>query len=459
MKAVTFLKKLPAIIILITSVLLVDNVDAVGEEIVVRSQGVVSQFPDGIIFTISVESRSMIEDIRIFYKSELTSTTSYGRVEFEASRSVEGSFFLNTGGGTGFIPAGSKFLYYYEVRDKSGNVRRTDEKEFVYLDPRFEWELLSDGLLTVYYYGPTQKRAKTILQAGQEAVVKMSRVLGVSDVDPISIIAYNNYRHMSVALPPRAQAVREDLVTQGQAFTEIRVVLVLAYDPDISGITSHEITHVLIDDSAGRGYGVLPIWLNEGLAEFGNISPSESYDNALLYGIYTRRVKPLWHLQSFSGAPDDVVIGYGQSRSVVSYLINVYGEEKMAQFMKNLGKTLSVDDALVEIYGFDQRGLDSEWRDWIGLRSIDIEGLEKSLAQTPDVGSSVKGLDDVEDLEDEASVDEAKISDKEGNERGTSPGCNRAGGTTGSTAIDVSFLTLLAGTVAMLGVRRFKSFR
>ncbi|MQF69289.1 hypothetical protein FIM12_03020 [SAR202 cluster bacterium AD-804-J14_MRT_500m] len=335
---------------------------------------------------------------------------------------------------------------------------RTDEKEFIYLDPRFEWELLSDGLLSVYYYGPTQKRAETILQSAQDAVVKMSRVLAVSDVSPISIIAYNNYRHMAVALPPRAQAVREGLVTQGQAFTEIRVVLVLAFDPEVSGITSHEITHVLIDDSAGRGYGVLPIWLNEGLAEFGNISPSESYDNALLYGIYTRRVKPLWHLQSFSGGTDDVVIGYGQSRSVVSYLINVYGEHKMAQLMEDLGKTLSVDAALTETYGFDQRGLDSEWRDWIGLRPINIEELEKSLISTPDAGMVAEQKDSIDDSQDSAVTDYTETP-QDGKEGKMSPGCNRSVSSTGPTAVDVSFLALITSTIAMLGLRRFKSLR
>ncbi|MQF69290.1 hypothetical protein FIM12_03025 [SAR202 cluster bacterium AD-804-J14_MRT_500m] len=90
----TFLKILPAITILVTGVFLIDVVGAVGEgEIVVRSEDVISQFPDGITFNISAESRSTIEDIRVFYKSEVTNTTSYGHVEFETGPSVEGRFF------------------------------------------------------------------------------------------------------------------------------------------------------------------------------------------------------------------------------------------------------------------------------------------------------------------------------------------------------------------------------
>ena len=435
---------------------------ATGEdEIVVNFEDATSQFPNGVTFEISVESSSPIEEIRVFYKSELTSTTSYGHVELEPGNSVEGSFFLDTGGGVGgFIPAGAKIVYSFEVRDQAGNVLRTKEKEFVYLDSRFEWVTMSEGPLTVYHYGPTEKRAETVLRSAQEAVIKMSRVLGVAEIEPINIIAYNNYRHMVVALPPRSQAVREDLVTQGQAFTEIRVLLVLAFDEDIAGITSHEVTHILIDDAAGRGYAVLPIWLNEGLAEFGNIAPSESYDDALLYGIYTRRVKPLWHLQSFSGGPDDVIIGYGQSRSVVAYLVNSYGEEKMSQFMRTLDATLSVDRALTQVYGFDQRGLDTEWRNWIGLRpleegELDAEGPPEAASEAEAVPEPAPTASPTPALgSTPAPVHTAMPSEDEGEDVRTSPGCNRASGSSAAIPSDAFFFVLLAGPLRFMPLRR-----
>ena len=113
----------------------------------------------------------------MFYRSESTATTSYGRLEFESGLTSEGHFFLDTsvggeGGNAAFVPPGAVFHYSYEVSDEIGNVLRTEEKRSVCMDPRFEWMTISEGPLTVYHYGPTEKRAETILQSALEAVTK-----------------------------------------------------------------------------------------------------------------------------------------------------------------------------------------------------------------------------------------------------------------------------------------------
>ena len=273
------------------------------DDVVVLSDEVTSQFPEGINFNLSVETASPVDDIRVFYKSKGADNISYGRLEFDEGPATQGAFFLDTSvgteGGTNFIPPGTVFRYHYQVFTEDGESFKTEQKEFVYTDSRFEWTTITEGPITVYYYGPTETRAQLILDASLEATANMSRVLGLEQVEPINIVTYNNYRHMQPAMPPRPQTIREGLITQGQAFTDIRVLLVLGTDPTIVGIASHEVTHVLVDDAAGRAYSILPTWLNEGLAEFGNVAPNESYDNALLYGIYTRRVKP-------PGLPDEI---------------------------------------------------------------------------------------------------------------------------------------------------------
>lgn len=417
-------------------------------QISILSEEVTSQFPDGISFSLTLESSNPIDEVRVFYSYQ-ESTTSYGYMEFEPTQPIQAYYLLstnNTGSAGSFIPPGATFRYSFEVRDRSGNIHHTAQKEFVYLDSRFEWEIIEEAPITVYYYGPTEKRAQTILQASLQAVTMMSSVLGVDNVEPINIVAYNNYRHMALALPPRSQAVREGLVTEGQAFTDIRVLLVLAFVENIQGIASHEVTHVLIDDASGQGYDVMPLWLNEGLAELGNVDPTETYDNALLYGIYTRRLKPLWYLSTFAGDPDDILIAYGQSRSIVSYLANVYGHKKMAQFMTEMDNKLSVDEAMLEVYGFDQEGLDAEWRTQIGLSPLtSSEGSPSSTRSTRTSADDTKGLHANEPL----SSDEDSVQSR-------SPGCNRGSGGGVSAVSDPFVLFLATSLVGMVawGKRR-----
>ena len=353
-----------------------------GGDIEVLDGGAESQFPDGIRFFVTARSSEEIEDIRVFFTvMGRSGPSAYRIVDFEPGREVTGESLLRSSGGTGYIPPGTELEYTFEVRDKSGAVFRTPGQGFIYNDSRFEWLTVSSGLITVYYYGEyVEERARTVLAAAEESFKIMVPVLGIEPTEPLRIVSYNNYRHMSAALPFRAQAVREGLQTQGMAFVSERVLLVHGFDPTVKGTVSHEFVHLLVAEAAGPGYALVPAWLNEGLAEYGNIDPTDSYASALRYAIFTRRIKPLWFLQSFGGTPDDIIIAYGQARSVVRYMISRYGEDSITELFATIRNTLDIDEALMQVYGVNQHGLDSQWRLALGLEPLPSpEELERQL--------------------------------------------------------------------------------
>ena len=348
---------------------------AQSQEPMIVSDSVESNFPDGLVFGAVAQGPDPIEHLRVLLRVPGNDTLTNGRLDITPGTEVSGEYALRTRTGGQYVPPGTPISYVYELRDTAGRVVRTPEREVIYEDSRFQWLQLSEGLITVYYYGGSlaefvKKRAEIVLDAAVETVENMGPLLGIEPEVPIRVVSYNNYRDLSGALPFRSQAVREDLITQGMAWPDERVVLVLGDETTITGITSHELTHILVAEAAGRGYARMPTWLNEGLAEFGNIDQGESYTQALLHGIYTRRVKPLWYLSDFGGEPEDIVIAYGHSRSVVRYLIARYGPEKISELMLTLRTTLDIDQALQAVYGFDQHGLDTEWRLQIGLEPL-----------------------------------------------------------------------------------------
>ena len=354
------------------------HADEGGIEVV--ATGAESQFPDGVKFTITASSPEEIDEIRVFFrKSDKSGVSAYRTVEFEPGSLVVGESILASGGSAGYFPPGTSIQFSFEIRDKGGAVLRTAEEDYIYYDQRFDWLTVHSELITVYYYGEyVEERAKTVLEAAKKAMERMVPVLGIAPTEPLQIVAYNNYRHMAAALPFRSQAVSEHLQTQGMAFSDERVLLVHAFDATVQGTTSHEFTHLLVAEAAGSASGQVPAWLNEGLAEFGNIDPTDSYDAALRYGIYTRRLRPLWYQDSFGGTPDDIIIAYGQGRSVVNYMIGTYGIEKMAELFRSLRRTLDIDLALQEVYDLDQFGLDTAWRLFIGIEPLPSpEELEK----------------------------------------------------------------------------------
>jgi len=421
-----------------------------------------SQFPDGIKFSVLANSIDGIDDIRVFFsKVDQLGRSAYRTVDFEPGNSVSGESVLPSGTGSDYFPPGTKIEYSFEIRDKSGAVMRTESQDFVYEDIRFEWETVVEDLITVYYYGEyVRDRAETVLEAAKQNLEKMLPVLGIAPTEPLRIVAYNNYRHMSSALPFRSQAISEGLQTQGMAFSDERVLLVHGFDPTVTGTVSHEFTHLLVGEAAGPAISQVPSWLNEGLAEYGNIDPTDDYDAALRYGIFTRRIKPLWYQGAFGGSPDDIIIAYGQARSVVGYMIGTYGQARMAALFPVLRRTLDIDQALLEVYGMDQFGLDSAWRVSLGLEPLPSpEDLESQLNE-PSEGSEGDSEPAVEPTDlpvptpnaeaDPAGATGEGDQDSEGDS--TSPGCSAPGSAHSSTG--VGMLLLLGAPLGLVFLPR-----
>jgi hypothetical protein len=431
-------------------------------EIEVLSQRAESDFPDGVRFFIEARSPDEIEEVRVFFKKlGQTSRSSYRLVEFEPGKSISGESVILSGRSGEYIPPGTRIEYSFEIRDKAGRVYRSQDEVFIYLDNRFEWKTVSNGLITVFYYGDAEARAQTMLETAQETLQRMRPVLGIDPEDPLHIVTYTDYRHMADALPFRAQAVQERLITQGMAFNEERVLLVHGFDSTYVGTTSHEFTHLLVADAAGRAVGRVPSWLNEGLAEYGNVEASEDYDQYLRNAVARGQLRPLWHQTTFSGTPEEIIVAYGQGKSVVEYMLATYGPEKMAGLIDALKMTFDIDKALEQVYGFDQYGLDSEWRISLGLEPLPPpEGQQPQEQPTPaptlpptpapppaNTPTATSQPTPMPEASPAASTENRGAPQ-------ASPGCS-APSHPGRMATDLAVLALLGGPLAMLYFRKF----
>ena len=340
-------------------------------EIRILSHRVESRFPDSVHFFIEAAGPDEINDIRVYLKTiGQVSRSAYRQVEFAPGTAVSGEAELLSGG-SNYFPPGTRMAYSFELRDTAGRVLRTEEQIFVYLDNRFEWLTVSAGLITVYYNNPlVAERAQHVLDTAAATLEYMGPVLGSNPQEPLHIVTYHNYRDMAGALPFQSQAQQEQLITAGMAFDEERVLLVYSGGQGVTGTTAHEFIHLLVGDATGRAYSQVPDWLNEGLAEYGDFSPDTDRDRYLRRAINQGKLRPLWQQSNFSGTPEDILIGYGQGLSVVTFMIETYGVDKMADLLQALVATLNIDAALMQVYGFDEYGLDALWRQSLGLEPL-----------------------------------------------------------------------------------------
>ena len=341
-------------------------------DIQVVEVGAQNHYPQGIRFFVTASSPGGIDEIRVFFKKTGRVTAgAYRALDFEPGDVVNAESILSTGGGLNYIPPGTEITYSFEIRDEAGAVHRTADQTIVYIEAAFDWQTLSAGPIIVYYYGEeAEVRARMALEAASEAMDRIAPLLGFEPSEPIRIVSYSTYEDMIPALPFRQQILQGHVQTEGMAFGDERVVIIRGFDPRVRGITSHEITHLAVAEVSGRAYTRVPAWLGEGLAEYGNIEPTPEYEQALRLSISLDRVRPLWTLAVFGGDSDDIMTAYGQGRSVVGYLISIYGKSRIAELMQAIRRDLNLDQALERVYGIDQWGLDSKWRQSMGLEPL-----------------------------------------------------------------------------------------
>ena len=329
----------------------------------------VVDFPEKISFIFEGETDKKISDIKVNFKTGDRKTLQYGYMDYkiEQNNFVSGimDFRINTTGG--FIPPGSTINWHIIVYFDDGTQYISEDIEFVMLDTRFDdWEFVEGDYVRIYYRY-SKSRAEKLLSECEILMIDMAPIVDISTsttYKKIHMTLYNNYTEMLGAIRSKSKTSDRELVTAGQAFDESSVVLVLAGKTDI-GTATHEIMHILVGRKT-EGSINLPLWLNEGLAEYANRDTTITYDLYLDWAIGTNQLKPLSQLQTFPGDPKLTLVSYGQSRSVINYMIDNYGEDKMNLLLTYISKGNTIDEALISTYGFDIKALDNNWRKSIG---------------------------------------------------------------------------------------------
>jgi|FaiFalDrversion2_1042247.scaffolds.fasta_scaffold01098_3 hypothetical protein len=342
------------------------GVDAGGPELV--SSAVENRFPEGVLFRVEAEAPAPITRVVLRFRVGYERSRRYHPLEITPGRRVAAEAFIRTDTAARYIPPGARIEYLWEVEDEAGNRLETPPREFVLLDPRWQtWESVQSGLVTVYFYAPIRSRAQTIAQAVEETFARWGPVLGVEVDRPVTVTVFTTYRDMLPALPPASRAVRTQLVTEGMTFADKGVILMLAANPAVRGIASHEAMHYLLDAALPNRRLPIPAWFNEGLAEVGNIAPTGEYDHALRHALRRGELLPITDLQGMPGRPEEIILVYGQGKALVKFILEEYGEEKFRHLLRLLDQNIRFEEAFQQVYGATPLEVENAWRRVMGL--------------------------------------------------------------------------------------------
>jgi len=157
--------------------------------------------------------------------------------------------------------------------------------------------------------------------------------------------------------------------TGGAAFPSYRIIAIsvplnrLSWGKDT---IAHELTHLVVGQIVFNPYNDLPTWLEEGLAMFIEENDDPAIASYMKIAIEENKLITVRSLSSpFSAYSELAAVSYGQSQSLVEFLLNTYGRSKMLELLTTFRDGVDYDEALEKVYGFNMDELDAYWRDSI----------------------------------------------------------------------------------------------
>ena len=332
----------------------------------VQSDSATLDFPNTVTFSATLISNAAINSVTLEYGNEQLSC---GEViakafpEFTPGTSADVSWTWDMRQ-SGSLPPGAAIWWRWHYTDEAGNEFVSETQTVTWLDDIHDWQTVSNEDIRIHYYGKSEEFANTMLDAAVEGLRRNREQAGMLPDAPVDIYVYPNYDDM------RDAVLYEPAWTGGQAYSDFNIIIMGLSGSDSAwdkNTVIHELTHILVGRNAFSCIGTRPGWLEEGLAMYSE-GELDSYMQSLLdQSIQSNNLITLRSLNGgFSELPDKANLSYSQSYSVVKFMIETYGQEKMTALLTALRDAKPIDDALLEVYGFDTDGLDSAWRESVG---------------------------------------------------------------------------------------------
>jgi hypothetical protein len=356
-------------IALITSVLLLflsPSLVAAEAGITVTASNVNVDFPSQVVFTVDAESYVDIVDVRLYYqvdKMNYAQVVSEGWADFTPANKIKANWVWDMRNAS--LPPGAEVTYWWMIEDADGNRVETSPEIMHFYDDRYLWQSLTGtipqgGELTIFWYKGSDTFARELMDACQEGLAMLTQDIGAYPERPIKIYIYASTSDLQGAM------IYSQEWTGGVAFADFGIIAISIPPSELDWgkrALVHELTHLVVHQATFSPYGQLPLWLDEGLAMYSEGELDSDFRSCLEGAILEDELISVRSLCSpFSAYSEKACLSYAQSYSLVEYLLDNYGQDKMLDLLALLKQGSTYDEALTEVYGFDIDGLDANWR-------------------------------------------------------------------------------------------------
>ena len=420
-------------------------------EIEVRSTATQNRFPDGVSFTLFTASNANISSVRLKYRVLPDGPISFARPQCTSGMVVNCTAAVGDTRESYLVP-GAEIVHSWEIEDASGQKLESEQKSVTYRDTRFQWESITHGNITVYYYFGDDAGNQSVLRATRETLDRVGALEGTQLDFPVKIWVYQTARDLR-------DAAGGTPATGGHTLGQVSVsdTAIVSRDTDFLNVVRHEVAH-LVTRRAGRSAEPvagnytrfeIPSWVNEGISTYVQTRLLPGEEQTLANAIRTNRLLPISSLSaSLRGA--DFSLAYAQSGAIVSYLVQTYGAERFAQFIAAF-RTDNIGGALQKAFGINQLTLENDWRKSLNLPPVsDTAGTGGQTSADP---GAVPTIVPFGAGGSSSSATPEPTADAEGTEAGASSAAADDDGSGAPVAVIVAVVAI--ASLAAIAVGRF----
>jgi hypothetical protein len=322
-------------------------------------------FPHQLIFNLKAESNTKITDIRLHYqvdRDHFALVTNEILIEFTPSKKVIANWtwdMIMSGG----LPTGTNVTYWWTLTDTNNVKIETERYITQFNDERYQWQTLTEDDITIYWYKGDYNFAEKLMEVAHESLINLEKDTGAYLLRPVKLYVYANTQDLQGAM------IFPQEWTGGVAYTKYGIVAIGINESNLEWgkrTIIHELTHLVIQQMTFNPYNSIPVWLNEGLSMYAEGEMEPVFNNYLKRAVVDNELISVRSLASpFSTNTELSYLSYAQSMSIVEYLIERFGQEKMLELLNTFRQGSNYVNALMKVYNIDIDDLNNQWQDYI----------------------------------------------------------------------------------------------
>ncbi|KXB98357.1 MAG: hypothetical protein AA908_02895 [Chlorobi bacterium NICIL-2] len=226
----------------------------------------------------------------------------------------------------------------------------------------FEWRYITSPHFDIYFHDSLDYIAKFCAYKAEDALGELIRSFGFRPNKRLTIVLYGSHNQFQ-----QTNIIGQLLPEGVGGVTELfKNRMVLPFEGDwekFRHVIHHELVHAYLNEMFYAGSiqvalysrSTIPIWMNEGLAEYESLHGLDAQTDMFMRDLATSEaLRPLGQLDGY--------LAYRAGQAFYAYIERQYGKGKVAELIHKLRGAQSVSAAFEATFGKDLEEFSDEWQ-------------------------------------------------------------------------------------------------